>query len=149
MKREELLSRLENSLLVIGKGMHEDRADHSGSSPAQNHVLMLLCTQGDMGIKQLAERLYVTSGAVTQHVDALEKAKLLVRQTNASNRREVIVKVNEKGKRAFEKVRKAKAKMLGKVFGNLDDNELHTLVELIEKVSEQYVKQKGDEHGTI
>jgi DNA-binding MarR family transcriptional regulator len=149
MKRNELLSRLEHSLMIIGKGMHEDDHGHSKSSPAQNHVLMVLCMKGDMGVKQLAEALYVTSGAVTQHVDALEKAGFVVRKMNANNRRQVIVKITEKGQTAFQEFRQAKTEMLSKVFGKLDDDELHALVGLIEKVSQQYVKTKGDKHGKI
>jgi DNA-binding MarR family transcriptional regulator len=143
MKRAELLSRLEHNMLVIGRGMHEEQLGHSKSSPAQNHVLMIMCMQGEMGIKQLAEFLNVTSGAATQHVDALEKAGLVDREVNTSNRREVVIKVTDKGKRAFQEIRAEKTKALSKLFGDLNDGELKTLVDLIEKVSQKYVKTKG------
>lgn len=150
MKRELLLSRLENSMLIIGKGIHEEQLGYPGSSPAQNHVLMVIGMQGDMGIKELALKLRVTSGAVTQHVDALEKIGLLERTMSSSDRRGVVVKITQKGKDAFQEVRLAKARMLSELFSELNDEELHSLVELIEKVSLKYIEKKKEHaHGTI
>jgi DNA-binding MarR family transcriptional regulator len=149
MKRDTLFSRLEHNLLIIGKEMHEEQIGHSGCSPAQNHVLMIIGIQGDVGIKQLAEILHVTSGAATQHVDALEKAGLLARETSASDRREVIVRITSKGKDAFQEIRRTKTKMLSKLFGALSDDELHTLVNLIEKVRREYVKSKGSSNEKV
>jgi DNA-binding MarR family transcriptional regulator len=150
MNRDTLLSRLEHSMLMIGKGMHDEQMDYPGSSPAQNHVLMLIGLQGDMSIKQLAEKLRVTSGAVTQHVGALEKTGLLERTKSSSDRRGVVVKITQKGQDAFREIRLAKTRMLSKLFSELSDDELHTLVGLIEKVSLKYIENKKEQaHGTI
>lgn len=139
MKREALLSRLEHSMLVIGKGMHDEQSGDPECSPAQNHVLMVIGMQGDMGVKQLAELLRVTSGAATQHIDALEKAGLLVREMNANDRREVVVRITKKGKNVYQEIRSTKARILNEVFQQLSDKELRTLVELLEKVSRKYI----------
>ena len=140
MKREELFSRLEQSMLVIGKEIYHEQISISNCSPAQNHVLMLVGISKSIGVKHLAEKLRVTSGAATQHIDALEKAGLLTRTINKSNRREVVVETTKKGKAIFEKIRRNKSALLSKLFEDLSDNELSTLVKLIEKVSKKYEK---------
>jgi DNA-binding MarR family transcriptional regulator len=150
MNREYLLSRLEDSLFVIGKGMHDDTLINSDCSPAQNHALIVIGMQrDDMGIKQLAKILRVTSGAATQHVDALEKAGLLIREMNTQSRREVILKVTEKGWQVYKKLRHAKTKILNEIFTELDDSELSTLVQLVEKVSQKYVIARKENYGEV
>jgi DNA-binding MarR family transcriptional regulator len=146
MKREVLLSQFENSMLLIGKGMHDEQLTFSGCSPAQNHVLMVVGMSGGIGIKQLAEALGVTSGAVTQHVDALEKVGLLARKMNANDRREVVVEVTTKGQVAFQELRHTKARLFRELFGALSGEELQTLVKLVEKVSLEYVKNRRGQH---
>lgn len=138
MKREELISSLEQSMMVIGKEMYQEQIGFSDCSPAQNHVLMVIGVYGSIGIKQLAEKLHITSGAASQHVDALEKAGLLERKMGPNNRREVIVEITKQGKDSFKKIRNAKSLMLSKLFYDLNDNELNTLVRLIDKVSQKY-----------
>jgi DNA-binding MarR family transcriptional regulator len=150
MKRDTLLTRLENSMFVIGKGIHDEVSHDTGCSPAQNHTLIVIGMQpADMGIKQLAEVLRVTSGAATQHVDALEKAGLLVREMNQQNRREVFVKITGRGKKVYQELRRAKSKILNEIFTELTDKELDTLVQLIEKVSHKYVNVGKESHGEI
>jgi DNA-binding MarR family transcriptional regulator len=144
MKRNELFSSLEQSMVIIGKEIYQEQLGVSNSSPAQNHVLMLVSVNGPIGVKQLAEKLRVTSGAATQHVDALEKAGLLSRHMSPNDRREVLIEATNKGKDLSIEIRNAKAKMLSKLFSELDDNELNTLVGLIEKVSKKYITKKGD-----
>lgn len=149
MKREELLQRLEDSMLAIGKGMHHEQIAHTNCSPAQNHVLMVIGMRGDMGIKQLAKMLSVTSGAATQHVDALEKTGLLMREMNPSDRREVVVRLTAIGNKAYQEIRQKKARILSGMFSNLSDSELHTLVEIIEKVSHKFIANRKETYGGI
>ncbi len=150
MNREALLNRLEDSMFAISKGMHDDTLHYSGCSPAQNHALIVVGMQtGDVGIKQLARILCVTSGAATQHVDALEKAGLLIREMNLQNRREVILKMTEKGWDIYRELRHAKTKILNEIFTELSDLELDTLVQLVEKVSQKYVTVRKEKYGEI
>jgi DNA-binding MarR family transcriptional regulator len=144
MNRKALLTRFEHNMMVIGKELHEDQVGISKYSPAQNYVLVIVGTQGTMRVKKLSEILRVTSGAVTQHIDVLEKAGLLERTINPDNRREVMVGITADGKKTFQNIRRAKSLMINKLFSELDDKELLTLVTLIEKVSRKYIASKGD-----
>jgi DNA-binding MarR family transcriptional regulator len=143
MKRAILFSQLEHSMHVLGKKMYEEQAAYAQYSPAQSHVLMIVGAQGNMGIKQLATMLCVTSGAATQHVGALEKAGLLVREISTTDRREVVLKITETGKDTYQRLRRNKTQVLRKVFRKLSDDELQALVGLVEKVSGAVKNKKG------
>jgi DNA-binding MarR family transcriptional regulator len=141
MNRSTLLSNLEGSIHTIVKGIREKQLSTSKYSLAQNHVIVVIGKEGDIGIKQLAQCLKVTSGAATQHVDALEKAGILSRQLNSDDRREVIVGLTDKGKKTFLKINQDKARILRELFNGLSDTELQILVSLFEKVSRKYIKE--------
>jgi MarR family transcriptional regulator, organic hydroperoxide resistance regulator len=141
MNREQLFTKLEQSILIIGKEMHEEHdevANGINCSPAQKFALMNISIYGPMSVRQLADHLRVTSGAATQHIDVLEKQELVTRTINPANRREIIVQVSEKAQAAVKVFRQMQSRMFTKLFSNLDDRELGTLVALMEKVSEKY-----------
>jgi DNA-binding MarR family transcriptional regulator len=142
MNRNELISRLENSLMTLGKEMHHEQINLNDCSPAQNHALMAIVFSGSIGVKQLAQILRVTSGAATQHISALEKAGLITRSINPDSRREVVIEATDKGLEAVKAIRQVKSRALSQLFKALDDSELYTLVGLVEKVSNKYVSEQ-------
>lgn len=142
MNRNEQFSKLERTMASIGKQMYLDQVGISGCSPAQNHALMVIAKHGEIGIKQLAEELRVTSGAATQHVAALEKVGLLSRNMGPSDRREVIVEITTKGRDISKKLSKAKDQVFAELFGELSDSQLETFVKLVEKVGNKYIEKK-------
>jgi MarR family transcriptional regulator, organic hydroperoxide resistance regulator len=138
MNRNELITRLETSMMTLGKEMHNEQSHLNNYSPAQNHILMIVVSRGSIGVKQLAQTLRVTSGAATQHIGALEKAGLVTRSINPDSRREVVVEATSEGKEAIKSIHKAKSQVLNQMFTALDDQELSDLVGLVEKVSNKY-----------
>ena len=135
MNRKDLLSKLDQAIMKLGRKMHEKSSEIFNISPAQKHVLMVLGDGGPTTIKQLSEKLNVTSGATTQHVDALEKLGFVNRIVNIENRREVVVSITPKGWEEFKDMSKKKSHALSTLFESLDDQELNTMVNLIEKVA--------------
>jgi DNA-binding MarR family transcriptional regulator len=138
MQRDTLFTQIEQNISLIGKEMHLEQAQISTRSPAQNHVLRVVGIEGKMTVKQLAEKLWVTSGAVTQHIDGLEKGGLIKRQVSSTDRREVDIELTPQGTEAFDEVCNAQLRIFRKLFGELTDSELQTLMSLIEKVSFKY-----------
>jgi DNA-binding MarR family transcriptional regulator len=146
MNRSELFTQLDQSMMAIGKDM---RADHFGGlvcSPAQKHVLLAVGAHETIHVKQLADLLQVTSGAATQHVDALEKLGLLERLSTTGDRRVVSIQLTREGKRTLRALRKAHEKLMQELFAGLSDAELQTLVNLITKASHTlaHAKNEGD-----
>lgn len=73
----------------------------SGLSPAQMHTIEVIGHQQDMRMKELAERLGVTTGTLTVAVDKLEKKGLVERKPHRSDRRSWLVALTPKGQAAF------------------------------------------------
>lgn len=73
----------------------------SGLSPAQMHTIEVIGHRQDMRMKELADRLGVTTGTLTVAVDKLEKKGLVVRKPHQRDRRSWLVSLTEKGEGIF------------------------------------------------
>lgn len=144
MDRKTLFTQLDQSMMAIGKDMRQDQFGSIACSPAQKRVLLVLGTHETMHVKQLAELLQVTSGAATQHVEALEKLGLLERSSITDDRRVVTVKLTPNGTDALRTIRKLHEKMMQELFAGLTDDELRTLVMLITKASQTFATNKKE-----
>lgn len=141
MNRQELFIIFEDAMQSVKRQMIKITSGLIDMSPAQMHLLMVLGESGPSTIKQLSEKLDVTSGAITQHVDALEKLELVSRSVNSDNRREVVVSIMPKGWQQFKEMSKKKDVGLNAIFEKLSDDELETLVKLVEKIAKSKYKE--------
>jgi len=74
----------------------------SGLSPAQMHTVEIIGHNKDMRMKELAERLGVTTGTLTVGVDKLEKLGLVERKPHESDRRSWLIVLTGEGKKMYE-----------------------------------------------
>ena len=74
----------------------------SGLSPAQMHTVEVIGHNQNMRMKELAERLGVTTGTLTVGVDKLEKMGLVERKPHEKDRRSWLIVLTEKGKLMYE-----------------------------------------------
>ncbi len=70
----------------------------TGYSLAQIHTLEVLGSHGAMRMKELANRLGITTGTLTVQVEKLVQAGLIERQSIEGDRRSVSVTLTEQGK---------------------------------------------------
>lgn len=63
----------------------------TGYTLAQVHTIEVLGSHGPMRMKELADRLSITTGTLTVQVDKLVKAGLIVRLPQESDRRSILV----------------------------------------------------------
>lgn len=75
----------------------------SGLSPAQMHTIEVIGHRQDIRMKELAERLGVTTGTLTVAVDKLETKGLVVRKPHLHDRRSWLVSLTERGKAIFHR----------------------------------------------
>jgi len=73
----------------------------SGLSPAQMHTIEVIGHLPDIRMKELAERLGITTGTLTVSIDKLEKKGLVIRKPHLSDRRSWLVSLTEKGQAIF------------------------------------------------
>ena len=74
----------------------------SGLSPAQMHTVEIIGHNQNMRMKELAERLGVTTGTLTVGVDKLEKLGLVKRKPHENDRRSWLIVLTEAGKELYE-----------------------------------------------
>ena len=71
----------------------------SGLTTAQNHTIEIIGDSGTMKMKDLAEKIGVTTGTLTVGIDRLEKKKLLKRVPHEKDRRSYMIELTEEGRK--------------------------------------------------
>lgn len=134
--RDKLLLQLGEQIDRIGQLLrHRGEENYVCLSPALDHVVMVLGFESDLNIKQLAAALKITSGAATQHVQALEEQGLLQRLTDQDDRRRTVVRLTPTGRKAYVKVIKNRQRVFRVLFENLSDHELEAFVKLVQQAT--------------
>ena len=86
-------------------------------------VLLALADTGAMTQREVAERCYVTPATVTGVVDTLERDGLVTRERGADDRRVVRVSLTPQGRERLAGTKRAAAKEMAPVFGDLTERE--------------------------
>jgi DNA-binding MarR family transcriptional regulator len=109
---------------------------------AQMGVLFLVSRVGTTGIKNIAERLCMTSSAATQLVDGLVDDGLLTRREGGEDRRKTEVSLTSKGKKKVDSCMKMRHKLLEKLLEPLTDAELRAFKNLQQKMLHAFVSHE-------
>lgn len=106
----------------------------SGLSPAQMHTIEVIGYQKNLRMKELAERLGVTTGTLTVGVDKLEKLDFVARKPHETDRRSYFVVLTEKGKKMFEEHHRFHDDFTSEISTELSDSDVKTLSRLLGKI---------------
>jgi DNA-binding MarR family transcriptional regulator len=105
-------------------------------TPAQSRALRAIAKSSDpIRMGMLASTLDVVPRSATGLVDALEKAGLVRRTVDPSNRRSVLVSLTEAGVARQQAMADARVAAGDGMFGVLDPAERRTLADLLERLS--------------
>jgi DNA-binding MarR family transcriptional regulator len=108
----------------------------SGLSPAQMHTVEVIGHNQNMRMKELAERLGVTTGTLTVGVDKLEKIGLVERKPHEKDRRSWLIVLTEKGKLMYEQHHRFHQEFTHEITSDLSNEEIKTLSKLLGVVLE-------------
>lgn len=106
----------------------------SGLSPAQMHTIEVIGHKKNLRMKELAEKLGVTTGTLTIAVDKLEKLELVARKPHDTDRRSYFVILTEKGEKIFEEHHRFHENFTGEISTELSNSEVATLSKLLGKI---------------
>lgn len=106
----------------------------SGLSPAQMHTIEVIGHKKNLRMKELAERLGVTTGTLTIGVDKLEKLHLVARKPHDTDRRSYFVILTDKGEKMFEEHHRFHENFTSEISTELNNKEVETLSKLIGKI---------------
>lgn len=83
---------------------------------------------------ELAEHLVLSTGAMTNRLDRLEEAGLIVRERDPKDRRSLIISMTERGKALFAEAMELEAKEEKRLVGVLKPDELRRLNTLLRRL---------------
>jgi DNA-binding MarR family transcriptional regulator len=137
--REELLRALVEKLGYVMRGMHTGQGFRFAEfmvGPPQVRILFRIASKPEgVSVKELAEVLSVTSGAVTQFVDALVEKGLVRREEDLDDRRLLRIKLTEYAHNNFKEFKKDYFESVSRVFDSLSDEEIQQLTGLLMKAN--------------
>ena len=106
----------------------------SGLSPAQMHTIEIIGHRKNLRMKELAERLGVTTGTLTVGVDKLEKLGLVERKPHDTDRRSYFVVLTDQGEKMFEEHHRFHEAFTREISTELTNEELETITKLLDKI---------------
>ncbi len=106
----------------------------SGLTTSQVHTIEIVGHEGAIKMKDLAQKIGVTTGTLTVAVDRLEKKGLLMRKPHESDRRSYLIELTAEGKARFEEHHEFHIRMTQEIVSELTAEEQAQFSRLIEKV---------------
>lgn len=106
----------------------------SGITLQQMHTLETLGACGDLRMKELAEKMGITTGSLTVLVDRLVRAGLVERKPNDHDRRSIRVGLTPEGAALFEEHHSLHAQLSLDMAGALEPEELDHLLGMLRRL---------------
>jgi len=135
--REELLRALVARLVAVMRGMHAGQGFRFAGftvGPPQVRILFRIASKPEgVSVKELAEVLSVTSGAVTQFIDALVEKGLVKREEDRDDRRLLRIKLTKYASDNFKEFKRDYFASVSRVFDSFSDEEIMQLTGLLMK----------------
>lgn len=110
----------------------------SDLTPNQMHAIEIIGHEKSLRMKELAERLGVTTGTLTVTVDRLEQKGLLERQPHETDRRSYRVVLTPAGKKHFAKHHEFHVKLTEEIVSVLTFEELESFNSVLGKIVKQF-----------
>jgi len=104
----------------------------------QMHTLEILGQHTTLRMKELAAKMGVTTGTLTVTVDRLEKAQLVARAPNESDRRSFLVELTPRGREIFEQHHKLHLDLTRELAAALSGGEAAELEILLRKLNQAF-----------
>jgi DNA-binding MarR family transcriptional regulator len=110
-------------LLRLSRELRQE-TEQLGVTSRQVTLLWLIRGNPGMSLRELAAEERISAPALSGHVDRLEKAGLLERARDATDRRRVGLALTYEGERLLKRVRARRTTWLADRLRDLDDDEL-------------------------
>ena len=118
-----------------------------GVSQGHLHVVSMLERHGGMPMSRIADVLDVSLSAATGIVDRMEERGLIERARLADDRRVVLVRVTEQGRRMLEELEVLRSEVLRSILGRLSPERLQALSETVDDLRIAVERAMEEEPG--
>lgn len=106
----------------------------SGLSPAQMHTIEVIGHHKNMMMRELADRLGITTGTLTVAVDRLEKLGMVERKPHEHDRRAWLIVLTENGTKMYAQHNKFHEEFTREIAQDLSTEEIESLTILMKSV---------------
>lgn len=135
-----LLDTMQSLKRVMGN-QYLDLLKDADLSRTQLELMLVIRHKQPITTKELAQRLHLTPGAVSQMVDILARAELLERQPDANDRRIIHLMVSAKGIKVLARVETQLQQHVTEAMQDLRTEELQSWLTVQQKILARFEKQ--------
>lgn len=104
-------------------------------TPSEIHTIEAIGSDGAVLMSELAERLGITKGAVTQLITRLDAKELVIRSPHPTDSRAALISLTEKGKDANEAHEEVHHQFYDQLRTQLSEQEINVFETCIEKLN--------------
>ncbi|MBF4348820.1 MULTISPECIES: MarR family winged helix-turn-helix transcriptional regulator [Vibrio] len=110
----------------------------TGYSLAQIHTIEVLGIHGPMRMKELAQKLGITTGTLTVQIEKLVNAKLIERGAHPDDRRSIVVTLTAEGQKIHRQHNQLHVELVKDLTRYLDANEETVLLNSLLKMNQEF-----------
>ncbi|EJC6734216.1 MarR family transcriptional regulator [Vibrio vulnificus] len=110
----------------------------TGYSLAQIHTIEVLGCHGALRMKELAEKLGITTGTLTVQIEKLVKAELIERCALPEDRRAIVVKLTEAGHVIHRQHNQLHLDLVRELTRHIDEEQQALLLSCLEKMNQEF-----------
>jgi DNA-binding MarR family transcriptional regulator len=137
MKREQLISTIFENTRTIKRVMYGTAHGQYQDMPISHAQFELLFTIGQLqpiSFKDLAARLFLTPGAISQLVEVLEQTSLVIREADTSDRRIQRLRLSRTGMKLLEQTEAKRQASMEAIIKELTTEELEIWARVQQKL---------------
>jgi len=131
----QLADRLRPVLLRVGRELRRE-AREVGVSPQSVTLMVAIKYEPGIGVRELAAREKISAPAMSNHVDRLERDRLVLRKPSDTDKRRVGLTLTDEGSRVLRRVRSRRTAWLATRLRGLTEQQLAAIDAAIEPLSE-------------
>lgn len=109
-----------------------------GLTTTQMHTLEILGVHGPLRMKELADRLGVTTGTLTIQADRLEKKGLIRRVPHPTDRRSNVIEMTSTGQTLFEEHNRLHLELTREITSGLDETQRKGLSQCLDLIIKSF-----------
>jgi MarR family 2-MHQ and catechol resistance regulon transcriptional repressor len=102
-------------------------------------VLKFIQNKKNITMKSISDHLHIKPPSVTPVIDSLIKKGILSRIQSTGDRRVIYINLTAKGEKSLQKKYKNIHKIIGEIFGKLNEKDKRKLIKLFEKIHEKNI----------
>lgn len=144
MQRDELIQAVIDSWGPLKRAVHQYFMQYYAPihlSPVQLELLKTIHHCQPLSHKELAQRMQLTPGAISQQLEGLESTNLIERTLSPDDRRVSYLTVSPAGQEKLEEFRAASRQLFAEALSTLSDDELAAYIK-----AQDSLKQHLEQH---